>query len=176
MKCECGGVLRKAVLSRFDFSAYAGIPVTLVDAPGFRCSACGREALGGALINRALQLLVQTIVTGPHRLTAEGARFLRKSMRLTQQQLADKLGANRITVTNWERGEAPISKEHDLMLRSIVSAYLLRAERGRPKREEIAQAIDHARTEIAPMAAPPFVIADLIARMDKAAPDASRRS
>jgi hypothetical protein len=99
MKCECGGVQRKAVLSRFDFSAYAGIPATLVDAPGFRCSKCGHETLGGALINRALQLLVQAIVTGPHRLTAAGARFLRKSMRLTQQELADKLGANRITVT-----------------------------------------------------------------------------
>lgn len=176
MKCECGGVLRKTVLSRFDFSAYAGIPATLVDAPGFRCSKCGREALGGVLINRALQLLVQTIVTGPHRLTAPGARFLRKSMRLTQQDLADRLGANRITVTNWERGESPISKEHDLMLRSIVGAYLLRAERGRPKREEIAQAIDHARTEIAPTAPPPFVLADLIARTQKPAPHASRRS
>lgn len=169
MKCECGGVLRKAVLSRFDFSAYAGIPVTLVDAPGFRCSKCGHETLGGALVNRALQVLVQTIVTGPHRLTAEGARFLRKSMRLTQQDLAERLGINRITVTNWERGEAPISKEHDLMLRSIVGAYLLRVERGRPKREEIAQAIDHARTEIAPTASLPFVIADMVARMRKTA-------
>lgn len=167
MKCECGGVLRKAVLSRFDFSAYAGIPVTLVDAPGFRCSKCGRETLGGALMNRALRVLVQTIVTGPHRLKAEEARFLRKSMRLTQQDLAERLGINRITVTNWERGEAPISKEHDLMLRSIVGAYLLRVERGRPKREEIAQAIDRARTELAPTASRPFVIADMVARMRK---------
>lgn len=163
MKCECGGVQRKTVLLRFDFSAYAGIPVTLVDVPGFRCSRCGGETLGGELINRALQLLVQALVTGPHRLSAPGARFLRKSMRLTQQELADRLGANRITVTNWERGEAPISKEHDLMLRSIVIAYLLRAPRGRPKREEIAQAIDHARTDPAPTAPPPFVLMDLVA-------------
>ena len=169
MKCECGGVLRKAILPKVDFSAYAGIPVTLVDAPGFRCSSCGRETLGGALINRALQVLVQTIVTGPHRLTAERARFLRKSMRLTQQDLADRLGVNRITVTNWERSDAPISKEHDLMLRSIVGAYLLRVERGRPRREEIAQAIDRARTEIAPAGSPPLVIADLNARMRKTA-------
>ena len=37
---------------------------------------------------------------------AEAIKGLRKKLKMTQQNLADKLGVHRITVVNWEKGEA----------------------------------------------------------------------
>ena len=64
----------------------------------------------------------------PERLPGDHARFLRKHMRLSQKALAERMGCVRETVAKWEIGEAVISPQQDMLLRSIATAYLLRAQ------------------------------------------------
>jgi transcriptional regulator with XRE-family HTH domain len=103
----------------FDFSGFAGIQVTLADTPGFECRKCGGKTIDGGLIKLFLALVGLEIVRQPERLNAEKARYLRKQLGLTQQQLADRMGIDRVTVTNWETGKE-ISPQHDFILRAFA--------------------------------------------------------
>jgi DNA-binding transcriptional regulator YiaG len=155
IQCECGGTLKPAKLDTFDFSPLAGIPVILVGVPGLRCQKCKRVTLEGEVINRAIHDLVTQIVKLPDRLLPAHARFLRKHLRLTQQALAERMGIARETVADWERGQSPISAQHDLMLRAIVIAHLMLGRGRAPKRRDIVEAIGAARIHDPPKGAVP---------------------
>lgn len=119
-KCECGGTFKPTTLSNFDFSHHSGIPAFLDSAPGWKCSSCGREILRGDVINASLFFIAMDIVALPHRLPAALARYLRRSMQITQQALADRMGVVRETVASWESRLKEISPQHDLILRVLV--------------------------------------------------------
>ncbi|MBO4127852.1 helix-turn-helix transcriptional regulator [Streptococcus suis] len=51
-------------------------------------------------------------------------RELRKNARLTQQELADKLGVMRKTVSNWETGSCLISPKHANSLATFFNVSL----------------------------------------------------
>jgi DNA-binding XRE family transcriptional regulator len=120
-KCECGGTFNPVTLRNFDFSRYSGLPSFLDGAPGWRCGSCRREMLQGQVINASLFFIAMEIVCLPHRLTAEFARYLRRSMQITQQELADRMGIARETVASWESRLKEISPQHDLILRVLMS-------------------------------------------------------
>lgn len=117
---ECGEAMERVVLATFDFTMWAGMPTQLKDAPGYRCAKCKGETLPGAVVNVALMLVALSCIERPHRLTAEQARFVRRSLEITQQELADRMGIARETVAHWECGEREISPQHDLILRGMV--------------------------------------------------------
>jgi transcriptional regulator with XRE-family HTH domain len=119
-KCECGGTLKLTTLSNFDFARYSGIPAFLDGAPGWKCSSCGREILTGEVINASLFFIAMHVTALPHRLPAELARYLRRSMQITQQELADRMGIARETVAGWESNLKEISPQHDLILRVLT--------------------------------------------------------
>lgn len=125
--CECGGRLRPAILRDYDFSGYAGMPVRLEAVPGLRCAACAGEALEGGAINLLLKIMVVEIAKKSERLTADEAKFMRRILMGTQQELATRMGIARETVAKWECGET-ISPQHDLILRIFVLAPLVREE------------------------------------------------
>lgn len=119
--CECGGELRPAIFDRYDFSGYAGFPLHVLKVPGLRCTKCKGETIDGGVVNTVLNVVVIEIVKSPGRLDSDQARFLRRTLGATQQELADRMGIARETVAKWECGEA-ISPQHDLILRVIVIA------------------------------------------------------
>jgi DNA-binding transcriptional regulator YiaG len=165
IKCECGGTLKPVKLDSFDFSTIAGLPCTLQAVPGLRCSSCKRETLDGEVINQALRLIVHDIVRMPQLLPGSHARFLRRNLRLSQQELADRMGINRVTVAKWESGAEPISAQHDLMLRSLVVSSVMR-EQPKPKAvelKELAEAIGGVRQQTS--VPPPFVIEDCLSKL-----------
>ena len=92
-----------------------------------------------------LLVVARAVLTQPRILSAEEARFLRKAvLGLTQARLAERMGINAITVADWERGERPMSKEHDYELRGIALASLLkRATRAAAQRKALARETDH---------------------------------
>lgn len=124
--CECGGRLRPAILRNYDFSAYAGMPVRLEAVPGLRCAKCGGETLEGGAINLLLKIIVVEIAKKTERLTPDEAKFLRRVLMGTQQELATRMGLARETVAKWECGEQTISPQNDLILRIFLLAPLLR--------------------------------------------------
>lgn len=120
VRCECGGTLRSVTLKDFDFTNWAGVRSRLEAVPGYRCSSCGGETLPGTVINSILRVMGLAAIRLPHRLPAELARFVRRILQITQQELADRMGIARETVAQWECGEKEISPQHDLILRTIL--------------------------------------------------------
>jgi transcriptional regulator with XRE-family HTH domain len=133
LSCECGGPLKATRLERFDFSPYAGFNVELggdeggEGVPGLKCDRCGGTTLEGETIDLVLRLLAVIMVVEERRLPAEATRYLRRFLELTQKDLAERMGVDRVTVADWERAAEPISAAHDMVLRSIVISKLLEA-------------------------------------------------
>jgi DNA-binding transcriptional regulator YiaG len=169
LKCTCGGILKRATLKDFDFRAFAGIPSTLHDARGFRCEACGGETIPGDVINDALRSLVFAIVQMKQLLPGDLARFLRRRLRLSQQEIADRMNVNRVTVADWERGAAAISPQHDFTLRGLVVARAMAEARSPSRAECAAWAEVLGAVRQAPGIAPPFVIEHARKRKTRAA-------
>jgi len=95
--------------------------------PGLRCDRCRTETFEARTLDQMLLVVARAVLTQPRILSAEEARFLRKAvLGLTQARLAERMGINTITVADWERGERPMSKEHDYELRGIALASLLK--------------------------------------------------
>lgn len=64
----------------------------------------------------------------PH-LEAQEVRFFRSLLRLTQEQLASKLGVDRRQIIRWESGETTVTESIDGFLRIIVWEYYLDAKK-----------------------------------------------
>lgn len=119
-RCICGGVIRRVTLKEFDFTPLAGVPALLENVPGLRCDRCKGETLMGDVISEALRSIAYVMIESPDRATADEARYLRRTLQNTQQELADRMGIARETVAQWERGASEISPQHDLILKTIT--------------------------------------------------------
>jgi hypothetical protein len=128
--CSCGGTLKAATLRKMDLMPILGLRGVL-DAPlaGYKCNNCEAGSFDGPVFIKILFAVTRAVLEQHRILTSEEARFLRKAvLGRTQVDLAKQMGINAITVADWERGERPLSKEHDYELRGMVLATsLLRA-------------------------------------------------
>ncbi len=125
---SCGNKTKKATFVRgYDLSSWAGLPAKATRMRVCRCSTCGAETVHANDLEATLDALVSTVVHLPKRLTGAEARFLRARLQLTQKQLAERMGINAITISDWERGDRPISSEHDFILRVFSAMRLPRA-------------------------------------------------
>ena len=113
----CGGPLAATNVPSFDFSAWAGIEVTLANVPAFRCGKCGEIVLPGTVVNASLVAIAFNCITFPYLLSAEMARYLRRAQGLTREDLAARLGIAVSEVAAWEDGTVKISATHDMLLR-----------------------------------------------------------
>jgi DNA-binding transcriptional regulator YiaG len=121
LRCsECEGTLKPAKLSNFDFTQWAGLSSSLEAVPGLRCDTCGGETIPGIVINQLLITLALAVIQLPHRLPPAEARYLRRCLQVTQQELADRMGVERETVAQWECARKEISSQHDLILRTFL--------------------------------------------------------
>jgi len=122
--CECGGELRSAKLDGYDFSDYVGLNVTVSGVEGFKCTKCGGETVDGSLVNLVMNYTIMQVAKSPRRLNGAEARYLRRTLHVTQEELADKMGIDRVTVADWERGAAQISPQHDYILRVFALGWM----------------------------------------------------
>jgi DNA-binding transcriptional regulator YiaG len=123
--CECGGELRPTRLNGYDFSDYLGLNVTVSCVDGFKCSKCGGETVDGSLVNMVMNYTIMQVAKSPRRLNGAEARYLRRTLHVTQEELADKMGIDRVTVADWERGAAQISPQHDYILRVFALGWMV---------------------------------------------------
>lgn len=120
LACDCGGNLQPATLETYDFSRYVGFKVTLSGMEGLRCDKCGWGTLDGAVINHVLNYMVVDFTRFPRLLNGNEARFLRRRLELTQDELRVRMGVDRVTVAKWECGTNEISPQHDFILRLLA--------------------------------------------------------
>jgi putative zinc finger/helix-turn-helix YgiT family protein len=125
MCANCGkNAKRAAFVDGFDLTELAGVPAMVERMRVYRCSSCGHETVSGPDLEHVLNGLTVAVAAREGRLTGDEARFLRKRLRLTQDELGVRLGANKITISDWERGAETISKHYDYILRGLVLASL----------------------------------------------------
>ncbi len=183
-QCECGGTFKRVTLTNFDFSRYSGLPSFLDGVPGWKCGSCGREMLLGQAINISLFFIAMHIVRSPGRLMPGFARYLRRLMQITQQELADRMGVARETVASWESSLKEISPQHDLILRVLIlnharGSEALPAEVAVRIANDVMATLSSVRSEPAPRDTPDLRVpksdyeklpAALLSKMQKPAP------
>lgn len=126
LKCACGGTLHRQQVPELDFSRYigAGLHVILRNPPAWVCDQCKGVTLDGEVIDTATRSVVLHLITAPERLGGSLAKLVRRLLGLTQQDLAARIGVNRVTVADWERGAKELSAQNDLLLRCIAMAVI----------------------------------------------------
>ena len=93
--------------------------VVLVDVPIFKCPSCHEKEVEIPCLEELHQLIAFLIIFSPVPLKRKEARYLRKHLGYTADELARYLGLTRVTVTRWETGKINIGLSHDKALRRL---------------------------------------------------------
>jgi len=127
-KCKHGELIEKRSIPKRDVGALLGLPaVLLIDAPGLQCDKCGEIITPGDVLEHVIRSLAAAMARvselGPYE-----ARFLRKTLDLTQSELAEKLNISRATVARWEDREQDgggLKGADSYALRALVGTHFL---------------------------------------------------
>ncbi len=124
MRCpNCHSTMTLQALPEYDVGDLLGLPSVLVrNLPAFVCRECKDVIIPGPILDTLSSQLVLQILSGNFPLGGVEVKFLRKAVRLTQQQLADLLGVERVTVARWETGESPPSPAMSIAVRTVIAA------------------------------------------------------
>jgi len=111
------GALRRQVVTH-DVGALLGVEsVTVENMPAAVCDRCGWVAVDGRLLDDISMGLAAFILSQPV-IDPDEARYLRRLLGDTQEELAEHLNLSRATVNRWETDTKPLDG---------ASAYALRA-------------------------------------------------
>lgn len=83
----------------------------------------GEETVTIAAIGLLHQVIAEGIVSLPVKMTGPELRFLRTEMGLTQEQLAEILKVQPLSVSRWERGD-PITDTSEMLIRLLAAKRL----------------------------------------------------
>lgn len=87
-----------------------------------RCGACGSEDVILPAVERIHWAIARALIAeNPARMTGEQLRFLRKHIGFSGEHLAKHLGTDKTKISKWERGEDPIGKSADRLVRLLVA-------------------------------------------------------
>ena len=87
-----------------------------------RCDACGSEDVILPFPEKIHWAIARALVAeNPARMTGEQLRFLRKHIGFSGDQLGRHLGTDKTKISKWERGEDPIGKSTDRLVRLLVA-------------------------------------------------------
>jgi putative zinc finger/helix-turn-helix YgiT family protein len=83
-----------------------------------QCEACGNEDVILPFPEKIHWAIARALVAeNPARMTGEQLRFLRKHVGFSGDELARHLGTDKTKISKWERGEDPIGKSTDRLVR-----------------------------------------------------------
>lgn len=106
-----------------------------------RVCKCGEEMPELPSIKRLHLVIGYALVKKPAPLAPEEFRFLRKSLRFTAKDFAERLGINAVTLSHWENGVQKISPPADRFIRTL---WLLK----HVKPTTVAQSVEELITHI----------------------------
>lgn len=84
----------------------------------------GEEVVYIPKVNQLHQVIAQGIINKAGIINGKELRFLRTEIGLKQAELSSQLGKEAQAVGRWERGECPIDKTTDTLIRIIAAAFL----------------------------------------------------
>ena len=98
----------RASLVTHDLGRLLGmVQVKVENMPALKCDRCGKITVTGPVIDGVSMLLAAHILSNP-RIGPYEVRFLRKLLGDTQDEFADKLSVDRVTVNRWENSDGDI--------------------------------------------------------------------
>ena len=141
MRCpNCGSKMTLRALAEHDVGPMLGLTSVVVrDLPAFRCSSCEDVLIPGPLLEAISAMVVRELLTHSFSLGGVEVRFLRKSVGLTQVELAARLGVDRVTVARWESDDKQLAGPESIAVRAVIGA----AE-GSPVRAQPVETLRHA--------------------------------
>lgn len=87
-----------------------------------QCDACGKVDVILPHMEKIHWAIARALTAeNPARMTGEQLRFLRKHIEFSGEKLASHLGTDRTKISKWERGEDPIGKFTDRLVRLLVA-------------------------------------------------------
>lgn len=141
---NCGGEGRTVYgnwpLNEWGVKGYVLLGVEII-----QCDQCKTEMPILKNVNRILRAITEGIIRKPYRLTGQEVRFLRKRLRLTQDELAREMHVDKTTVSKWENDEDPVGLQSDLLLRLLAA--LEDDELQRHVRPDIKKAFEEMREQ-----------------------------
>src|SRR5579863_1219365 len=119
MRCiQCGREM-EMVQGIYHYTESGLDNVKLMNVPIHRCP-LGHESEVEIPRAEELHLLIAfLLIFKSVGLTGKEARYLRKHLGLTAEELAEKIGVTRVTVARWERKQDGIRTDHDKHLRRL---------------------------------------------------------
>ncbi len=69
-----------------------------------------------------MRTLAFAVISQPYRLQGEDVRFLRKYLKMTQEEFASYLDIDKTNLSKWENNQDKIGEQSDRLIRSIALA------------------------------------------------------
>ncbi len=117
MRCyECGGELKKTK-GTHHYRESGLDNIYLKNIPINKCKKCGEYEIEIKNTEELHILISFALMLKPDALIAKEARFFRKLLGYTEEQMANALGIKRVTVSRYETSDKPLNLERDKHLR-----------------------------------------------------------
>jgi transcriptional regulator with XRE-family HTH domain len=134
--------------------------VVVKDILVYNC-ACGAIVPDIVAISTLDRFIFLALLKKPAILDGAEVRFLRKFVGYSATQLADVIGSTKVTISRWENGAAPITKNPDRLLRLAFFAAMIERDAkevlGRPEDQAAVAAIANFRKTLESFHLPSFL-------------------
>ena len=119
-ECSACGSPAKVVRGTYRFTE-SGLPsVVLQGVKLIRCGKCKNVDPIIPRVNHLMRALALAVVSKPYRLRGEDVRFLRKYLRMTNDEFARLIHVDKTNLSKWENNHDKIGPQSDRLIRVMA--------------------------------------------------------
>lgn len=125
-KCDrCGkGEMKNAPVNNYKYRTNLGAVVIEGTTTFRKCQKCGYIPITGELLNRWNRNILKALLKVRHPFTSKELMFIFSVLPFSQKEIADAVGKDKGTITNYKTGKCKIDKSVNHLLREIIEDYV----------------------------------------------------